>query len=127
MRLAIQADYVHFSPAQGTWWSWLREGQRLGNGECRASTWKVLCRASINTPLAVGTRQLHFLNNHSTLHLPVPSKAIMKFAIVASVLAMGASAVEMKACSGTNMGGRCTTKVSHPSSRKALVKMLTRK
>ncbi|KAK3186359.1 hypothetical protein K4F52_004897 [Lecanicillium sp. MT-2017a] len=36
----------------------------------------------------------------------------MKFAIVASILAIGASAVEMKACSGTNMGGRCTAKTS---------------
>lgn len=39
----------------------------------------------------------------------------MKFAIVASILAIGASAVEMKACSGTNMGGRCTAKVSDMS------------
>lgn len=35
----------------------------------------------------------------------------MKFAIATAFLAACASAVEMKACSGTNMGGSCTAKV----------------
>ncbi|TQV92693.1 hypothetical protein V2A60_009158 [Cordyceps javanica] len=36
----------------------------------------------------------------------------MKFAVATAFLAACASAVEMKACSGTNMGGSCTAKTS---------------
>ncbi|KAM3510180.1 hypothetical protein MY11210_006009 [Beauveria gryllotalpidicola] len=36
----------------------------------------------------------------------------MRFAIATAFLAACASAVEMKACSGTNMGGSCATKTS---------------